>query len=33
MKLDLLGNNIQRGIYFHIENGHYFITHGFTKKP
>ncbi len=26
------GNNIQRGIYFHLEESNYFITHGFTKK-
>ncbi|MCI1552986.1 MAG: type II toxin-antitoxin system RelE/ParE family toxin [Levilactobacillus sp.] len=25
-------NNIQRVIYFHFENDHYVITHGFTKK-
>lgn len=26
------GNNIQRGLYFHVENEDYIITHGFTKK-
>ncbi|USS86313.1 type II toxin-antitoxin system RelE/ParE family toxin [Fructilactobacillus cliffordii] len=25
-------SNIQRGIYFHLENNKYVITHGFTKK-
>lgn len=25
-------NNIQRVIYFHLENENYVITHGFTKK-
>jgi phage-related protein len=28
----ILGSNIQRAIYFHIENDKYMITHGFTKK-
>ncbi|EPI05667.1 toxin-antitoxin system, toxin component, RelE family [Enterococcus faecalis 13-SD-W-01] len=27
-----VGTNIQRGLYFHVENGRYVITHGFTKK-
>ncbi|MDF7639613.1 type II toxin-antitoxin system RelE/ParE family toxin [Lactobacillus sp. ESL0791] len=27
-----VGTNVQRAIYFHIENNHYIITHGFTKK-
>lgn len=27
-----VGLNIQRGLYFHVENGRYVITHGFTKK-
>lgn len=27
-----VGSNIQRGLYFHVENGRYVITHGFTKK-
>lgn len=27
-----IGENIQRGLYFHAENGRYVITHGFTKK-
>lgn len=26
------GSNIQRAIYFHVEDSHYIITHGFTKK-
>lgn len=26
------GNNIQRGLYFHVTNNQYVITHGFTKK-
>ncbi|HIF1060037.1 TPA: type II toxin-antitoxin system RelE/ParE family toxin, partial [Enterococcus faecium] len=26
------GSNIQRAIYFHVVNGRYVITHGFTKK-
>lgn len=26
------GNNIQRAIYFHLEDTNYVITHGFTKK-
>lgn len=26
------GNNIQRALHFHVEHGHYIITHGFTKK-
>ena len=25
-------NNQQRALYFHVENNHYIITHGFTKK-
>ena len=25
-------SNIQRALYFHWENNHYIITHGFTKK-
>lgn len=25
-------NNQYRGLYFHIEENNYFITHGFTKK-
>lgn len=25
-------NNQQRGLYFHVEENHYVITHGFTKK-
>ncbi|MDR1017764.1 MAG: type II toxin-antitoxin system RelE/ParE family toxin [Lachnospiraceae bacterium] len=25
-------SNIQRALYFHVENGYYVITHGFTKK-
>lgn len=25
-------NNQQRGLYFHVEDNHYIITHGFTKK-
>lgn len=27
-----VGSNIQRAIYFHVINGRYVITHGFTKK-
>jgi phage-related protein len=27
-----VGSNIQRAIYFHVVNGRYVITHGFTKK-
>ncbi|KRL32809.1 hypothetical protein FD20_GL002216 [Liquorilactobacillus uvarum DSM 19971] len=27
-----LGNNIQRGLYFHKKDNKYIITHGFTKK-
>lgn len=27
-----VGNNQQRGLYFHIDNKRYMITHGFTKK-
>ncbi|WP_164509457.1 type II toxin-antitoxin system RelE/ParE family toxin, partial [Companilactobacillus jidongensis] len=27
-----VGTNIQRAIYFHIEDENYIITHGFTKK-
>ena len=27
-----VGSNIQRAIYFHVDNGRYVITHGFTKK-
>lgn len=27
-----VSNNQQRGIYFHVEDNHYIITHGFTKK-
>ena len=27
-----VSSNIQRALYFHVENGHYVITHGFTKK-
>ncbi|PEH49615.1 type II toxin-antitoxin system RelE/ParE family toxin [Enterococcus faecium] len=27
-----VGSNIQRALYFHVENGRYIITHGFTKK-
>lgn len=27
-----LGSNTQRGIYFHIENERYYLTHGFSKK-
>lgn len=27
-----LGSNTQRGIYFHIENDRYYLTHGFSKK-
>ncbi|WP_338231147.1 type II toxin-antitoxin system RelE/ParE family toxin [Companilactobacillus muriivasis] len=27
-----VGSNIQRAIYFHVENQNYLITHGFTKK-
>lgn len=26
------GNNIQRTLYFHYDDGVYYITHGFTKK-
>ncbi|HAT54562.1 MAG TPA: addiction module toxin RelE [Lactobacillus sp.] len=26
------GSNIQRAIYFKVENNNYYITHGFTKK-
>ncbi|MDR0200372.1 MAG: type II toxin-antitoxin system RelE/ParE family toxin [Streptococcaceae bacterium] len=26
------GSNIQRGIYFQLQDNHYWITHGFTKK-
>lgn len=26
------GSNIQRAIYFHVEENDYIITHGFTKK-
>ena len=25
-------SNIQRGIYFHLRDADYYITHGFTKK-
>jgi phage-related protein len=25
-------NNIQRALYFHVEDSRYVITHGFTKK-
>ncbi|WP_461219163.1 type II toxin-antitoxin system RelE/ParE family toxin [Lapidilactobacillus salsurivasis] len=27
-----VGSNIQRALYFHVHNGNYLITHGFTKK-
>ncbi|MDF7637053.1 type II toxin-antitoxin system RelE/ParE family toxin [Leuconostocaceae bacterium ESL0958] len=27
-----VAKNIQRALYFHVENGRYVITHGFTKK-
>ncbi|MHA7612424.1 type II toxin-antitoxin system RelE/ParE family toxin [Weissella viridescens] len=27
-----VGSNIQRALYFHVANGRYIITHGFTKK-
>lgn len=27
-----VGSNIQRAIYFHVVNGRYVITHGFTKN-
>lgn len=27
-----VGSNIQRACYFHVNNGQYIITHGFTKK-
>ena len=27
-----VSNNQQRGLYFHVEENHYVITHGFTKK-
>ncbi len=27
-----VGSNIQRAIYFHVEENDYIITHGFTKK-
>ncbi|GHP13383.1 hypothetical protein YK48G_08080 [Lentilactobacillus fungorum] len=27
-----VGSNIQRVIYFHVVDGRYIITHGFTKK-
>lgn len=27
-----VSNNQHRGLYFHVENGHYVITHGFNKK-
>lgn len=27
-----IGNNQQRGLYFHINGDEYMITHGFTKK-
>lgn len=27
-----VGNNQQRGLYFHVEENRYIITHGFTKK-
>ena len=27
-----VGSNIQRVIYFHVVDGRYVITHGFTKK-
>ncbi|MFC6207219.1 type II toxin-antitoxin system RelE/ParE family toxin [Levilactobacillus tongjiangensis] len=27
-----IGSNIQRALYFHIVQGKYVITHGFTKK-
>ncbi|MFD1317730.1 type II toxin-antitoxin system RelE/ParE family toxin [Loigolactobacillus zhaoyuanensis] len=26
------GSTIQRGLYFHVANEKYIITHGFTKK-
>ncbi|MDH6364503.1 phage-related protein [Enterococcus sp. PF1-24] len=27
-----VGSNIQRAMYFHVIDGRYIITHGFTKK-
>jgi len=27
-----VGSNIQRAMYFHVEENDYIITHGFTKK-
>ncbi|MFP7386514.1 type II toxin-antitoxin system RelE/ParE family toxin [Enterococcus hirae] len=27
-----VGPNIQRGLYFHVENERYIITHGFIRK-
>lgn len=27
-----VASNIQRGLYFHVEEDQYIITHGFTKK-
>lgn len=27
-----LSSNIQRVLYFHLENNEYIVTHGFTKK-
>lgn len=27
-----VGNNIQRGLYFHVENQVFLVTHGFSKK-
>jgi phage-related protein len=27
-----LASNIQRAMYFHVKDGQYIITHGFTKK-
>ncbi|HAT54969.1 MAG TPA: addiction module toxin RelE [Lactobacillus sp.] len=26
------GSDIQRGLYFHVQNNRYFISNGFTKK-
>ncbi|WP_071131262.1 type II toxin-antitoxin system RelE/ParE family toxin [Enterococcus timonensis] len=26
------GNNIQRGLYFHVKENEFVVTHGFTKK-
>ena len=28
----IVGSNIQRACYFHVEGNQYIITHGFTKK-